>query len=181
MIPTCSFCSILFLQTNRIYASGTITVPAQTRFCSAKSCFRKGSSLFVSDDFYIHMFFISQCCRFHNRTDCFGDTALLADYLAHVGRCNVKPGTGKWRRYPLLCQEVLFLNSCCFEDFAYYFSGLCTIVQPFLCQFFIYLELTGIFVRIIDSDFLDESSVSGRSGICHDNSVKRSLLLSHSS
>ena len=48
-------------------------------------------------------------------------------------------------------------------------------------QVFVDLESRRIGGRIVGTDLLDESTVSGGTGICYDNSVKRSLLLSHSS
>ena len=45
---------------------------------------------------------------------------------------------------------------------------------------FIHFKLTGIRIRIVRSDFFDKFTVSGRSGICYYDSVKRISLISHS-
>ena len=77
---------------------------------------------------------------------------------------------------------ALFADYACFFQQSLYCIGrLCAVCQPFVCCFCIYLQNNGFLCRIIDTDFFDRSAVSGCSGICYNDSIKRSFLLSHSS
>ena len=76
---------------------------------------------------------------------------------------------------------VSLQNSSLLEQAADCIGGLCAVLDPSLSLLCIDLDLSRLLQGIVSAQLLDESAVSGETGIRYDYAIERSLLCTHSS
>ena len=159
-----------------------------------------------SFDIDCYFLFAFVCRGLHQLTDRFCDFAVLADNHAHVVFRHMKHQIDSVAICRLLHGNVVGMIDNCtcnatqsffqichltlpvaesaddiglLQQSLYGISGLCTLSDPAFCLLGVDLDLIGL--GVVETDFLDETTVSGEATVSHNHTIGRSLLCSGSS
>ena len=166
------------------------------------SCLQGFREFLLLFDIDSDLFARNVCGSLHELTDRFCDLAVLADDLTHVGGSNGESERGagfrfldhgnhdfigtvnnRSRNVGESTLEIvhtrhpeLFGDAGFFEKALNSFSGLSAVLDPVLCFFRIDLDFSGVGEGVVVTDFFDESTIAGVTGVCNNYAVKGSFL-----